>query len=60
MGPSGPPQSPEAYVIADEAPWTFDEVDEIVSMYLANNKRPLDPNYPLLQDVLDSSFKCNV
>jgi hypothetical protein len=45
------PQDPEVYIIPTDADWTFDEVDEIISMYLANNKRPLDPLHPLLQDI---------
>ena len=46
-----PSKLPDIPIIATDAPWTFEEVDEIVSMYLATNKRPLDPHHPLLQDI---------
>lgn len=34
-----------------EQPWTYEEAEELVEMYLRNNRRPLDPTHALLQDI---------
>ena len=42
--------NPAHYRIAD-TPWTLPEVQELVNLYLADNRRPLDPTHPLFQDI---------
>ena len=38
-------------ITASDAPWTYEEAEELVELYLENNRYPLNPAHDLLCDI---------